>query len=84
MCVCVCVVYICFTNQALRQPLQNNFTSSENVSYDTVGRTVNMSTQDNMTFSENISYATVNQVNKETDGNIATSYTAVYDEVQNQ
>ena len=61
-----------------------NTTISENVSYNVVGLTVRMSAQADLTCTGNISYATVEEVNKEdTDkSTVATSHSAVYDEVE--
>ena len=65
-----------------RGNLSPNVTSSGNVSYNTVDRTVRISAQVDLSCSENISYATVEKVNKDTDGSTVTSnITAVYDEV---
>ena len=53
---------------------------SENVSYDTVGSTVNRSIQANVRCSENVAYATVSKA----EDNIQNkrSHPAVYEEVQ--
>ena len=65
-----------------RGNLSPNVTSSENVSYNTVDRTVRISAQVDLPCSENISYATVEKVNKDTEGStVASTITAMYDEV---
>ena len=77
----VCL-YIWYIGLKGKRCLSPNTTISENVSYDTIGHTVRMSAQADLTCSENISYATLEKVHNDTDGStVATSHTAVYDEV---
>ena len=59
----------------------SDLTSSDNVTYDSVGNTAKMATQANIACLENVAYATATDTEeKMTD--TSTSHTAVYEEVQ--
>ena len=73
------VYNISFQGQA--KSAASDLTSSDNVTYDTVGNTTKMATQANIACSENVAYATVTDT-KEKLTSTFTSHTATYEEVQ--
>ena len=77
------IQYQCYVSLCIytAKSAENNLSSSENVVYDAVGSTIEMSTHDSMTCSKNVAYTTMAETKKDDLKASPTGNMVVYDEI---